>query len=270
MNQTSELKSTGMEIAPVASFQVPALAVAPEADVVVSATTPDEMQQTQIALIAWAVAKVAEARIERDEMGQTVERAMRSKWKVTPLRKALTRAQKRLDFYEKVLGALEHGYCIVPNFPITAFAVRTDRTKPLRFYTTRWDNEHTQDARSLPAGEGEYKNPFPMVRQQTIKPAEATKAEVCGYWASGWKDLEFPVTMAKPRLMEAVDRAMALKIFDEIGVLPGFVSSEGTRPPRGDPMIVATIQHYKKTVGYSGRPDVVTFMVCWQVDTKMI
>jgi hypothetical protein len=174
---------------------------------------------------------------------------------------------KRLDFYERMLTALEHGYQIVPSFPITAFAIRTDRKKPLHMWTTSYSKSHEQDSWPLAAGKGEYKNPFPVVLQDTQEPATATKSEVCAYWASAWKDLEFPLSMSKPRIMQAVDRAMALKIFDDIGILPGYAPSEGTRPPKGDPLIIARLKDPRPRSSWQ-KPRYLSFIIAWHLDTS--
>jgi len=251
-------------------MQLTAPGPAPATDVSVSATTADEMAEAQSALIRWAQAKVADIRSERDEANECYERAVRSKWKSDPLKRMAERAEKRLTFYEKILAALQAGYTIIPNFPVTAFAIRTDRSRPLAMLTTSWGSKHTQRPAGLPAGEGEYLNPFPLVYERIVKQRTATTAEEKEYWASSWKDLEFPISMAKPEIMEATTRTMALKVFDDLGVLPAFAPGEGTRPPRGDPMIVARIWDYSQSLGYRPESDRrhVTFMVAWRVNTR--
>lgn len=253
------------------SVAVPVLApptdIVPPNDIHVTAENADEMAQCQSALIVWARAKVASMAAERDECKESYDYAVSHKWRTAPLKRHWDIAVKRFSFYEKLLAALEHGYQIVPPFPLTAFAVRTDHKNPLKLLTTSHYASHAQEAAGLPIGEGEYKNPFPAVRQRTISERTATHNEVCQYWAEHWNDFEFPVSMAKPKIMEASTRAMALKIFDELGVLPGHAPSEGTRPPLGDPMIIARIVMNHKLYALHKS---VSFIIAWHLETKRL
>lgn len=250
-----------------ASSLCPACVPAPAHDIEVTAENADHMAECQSAIIDWCRAKVVELDAERKELEEATKQAIEGKYKSGTLQRHAILAAKRLDFYQRMLTALEHGYQIVPSFPITAFAIRTDRKKPLKIWTSSWNKSHTQEPSGLPAGEGEYKNPFPVVQQEQITPATATKGEVMAYWASAWKTMEFPISMAKPRIMEATTRAMAMKIFDDIGILPGYGANEGTRPPRGDPIIVARMRDPRSTT-HSQRW--VTFIIAWHLNTKTL
>lgn len=242
----------------------------PVEHVQVMAESQDEMILANQTLIQWAKVKIESAKVEARELKEAVRIAIKSKYKASTLKRHAEKAVRRLDFYERFLTALEHGYHIVPNFPFTAFAIRTDRQFPLRIVTTDWRVSHEQKPGELPAGEGEYKNPFPIVHQKEIAPPTATKAATNQYWVEMWKDVEFPVVMAKPRIMDAADRAMALKIFDEIGILPSFTNKAGGRPPRGDPMILASLIVPDTKSGYYYTPRRVTFIIAWMFDTKSI
>lgn len=239
----------------------------PSENIEVTAETVDEMEVCQSAMIAWCQSKIAAMRSERDELKETHDRLVKHKWKSDKVKRLWHVATHRTDFYERLLTALQHGYQIVPSFPVTAFAIRTDKSRPLRMYTNSWLDSHTQEAPILHAGEGEYKNPFPKVRQMTISEATPTKGQTVAYWAEEWKDLEFPLAMAKPRIIEATTRAMALKIFDDLAILPGFEPSKGTRPPKGDPIIVARLQDPRKPGPYNP-PRYITFIVAWHLNTK--
>lgn len=243
----------------------------PPANIEVTAESPDEMEMAQKSLIEWARNKVTEQQQDRDELVAAYDYAVKQKWANGALKRQSEKAVKRVTFYEKVLQALEAGYVIVPNFPVTAFAIRTDKTKPLKMLTTRWADSHTQIPQALPVGEGEYKNPFPAVWEKSIAPETNTTNEVKQYWSGAWKDLEFPVSMSKPTIMAAATRAMALKIFDDLAILPGHAPSEGTRPPKGDPIIVARIMDPTRSfLGYSNSAHWVTFMVAWHLNTREI
>lgn len=246
--------------------EVAVATIPPAIDIEVTAENADQMAQCQTAMIEWCKRKVAETVASEKDLRDAYNHAVKCKWKNDTLLRHANAALKRVDFYQRMLTALEHGYQIVPSFPVTAFAIRTDRKKPLRMYTYGWNKSHTQEVKSLPQGEGEYKNPFPLVQQHTIEPATQTTGEKCGYWAEAWKDLEFPFSMSKPTIMEATTRAMALKIFDDIGILPGFAPGEGTRAPKGDPIIVARLKD-QRPVPY-GEARWVTFIVAWHLNTK--
>jgi hypothetical protein len=265
MSDTMQLTTTTAQLATVLPVQ----------NIEVTAETSGEMAQCQSALIGWCKAKIAETRHQARELKEAFHHAVKRKWKSDTLKRHAALAAKRQDFYERMLRALEQGYQIVPSFPITAFAIRTDRKNPLRMFTTDWVQKHTQESNQLPAGEGDYKNPFPLVLDERVAPevraTETTpyKSEVKNYWAEAWKELEFPVTMAKPRIMEATTRAMALKIFDEIGILPGYAPHKGTRPPAGDPMIIATLIVPKSPGGYIEARRI-SFIIAWHLDTKSL
>jgi hypothetical protein len=73
------------------------------------------------------------------------------------------------------------------------------------------------------------------------------------------ENIRFPFTFAKPQILKATSRAMALKVFDELGCLPA--PNRRARPTAGDPIIVGRIVHKE---GWSEK--VFTFMVAWFMD----
>lgn len=237
----------------------------------VTATSPDEMAEAQQNLIAWFERKVVECESEASDTLATHDYAKKHKWRTEPLKRQADRASKRLMFYQKILAALKAGYVIVPNFPVTAFAIRTSHKKPFKLATLSDTQRHTQKADGAPIGEGEYQNPFPVVAQKTILPATASQEERVRYWATAWKDLEFPIVMANIRIIEATTTAMALKVFDDFAILPGYAPSEGTRPPAGDPIIVARIYNTSIQIPYyhADRKHI-TFMIAWHLNLATI
>ena len=89
--------------------------------------------------------------------------------------------------------------------------------------------------------------------------------------AAAFFPLALPVTMAKPTIMYAATRAMALKIFDDLAILPGYAPGEGTNPPKGDPIIVARILDPTRSYnGWYKKEHWVTFMVAWHLNTRDI
>lgn len=253
---------------PITALTVPSTETSTSPSVEFTAENADEMARCQNGLIAWARDKVKATEAEASELKSAYEKATLMKWAAGTLKRHSEIAAKRVQFYSKILSALEHGYQIVPSFPITAFAIRTDRKKPLKMVSTAYYTPHTQEPQALQAEEGEYKNPFPLVMERQLAPATASTSEKKEYWADDWKEVEFPISMAKPKIMEATSRAMALKIFDDIGILPGFASNERNRPPKGDPMIIARVRD-PRSVPF-GSPRFVSFIVAWHIDTRTI
>lgn len=228
-------------------------------EIEVSAKSPDEMQKANCALIEWCKHKISLLIVDAKELKQSYEAALKHKWKSSTLKRHWQIATKRIEFYGKMKKALELGFIIVPNFPVTVFAIRTDRKNPLKLMTTYRHGQHEQKAETLPEGEGDYKNPDPTVHQMDVTQPGAEK-KVFQYFAKAWKELDFPITMATPQIMEAANRTMALKLFDDLGVLPSPYR-------RADPMIIARIKD-PRSIGYNQR--FISFIIYWHLDTTTI
>lgn len=226
-------------------------------DLQVTATLPSEMMASQNQLIEWCGKKSQFLQIEADELKQAYEHAKKMKWKYTTLQSQYNKALKRIVYYDKIKAALMAGYTIIPNFTVDIFAIRTDKDKPKKYLSTdRWDNQRSsQFTHDLPLGVGEYKNESPLISSRYID--EKTKQ----YWAEDWRDeIEFPLNMCKPLIMEATSNAMALKIFDRFGVFP-------SRRKNDDPVIIGQIIH--KRGGYQS-DKVVSFMIAWHLNTNVL
>lgn len=223
-------------------------------DVALTAILPHEMVDAQNQLISWCAKKIVLCSDECVELAAAHDRAVKMKWKSEPLHRLHLQAKKRVVYYEKVKAALEAGYYIVPNFPIDMFAIRTKK-KPTGYSNNYWAL-HRQDAQELPIGEGEYKNPFPIRSISSYK--DSNNDTHHDNYAEGWDDLEFPITMAKPNIMDVSSRAMALKIFDQIGILPSARKKE-------DPVIIGQVK-----LKNGSRTKLVSFMIAWHLDTSMI
>jgi hypothetical protein len=232
----------------------------------VSAFTPDEMLHANAALIQWCSGKIAAVTAEASELRQAYEHAKERKWKSETLRKHASLAERRVIFFEKMKLALEQGFYVVPNFPVEVFAIRTTKDSPAMLMTTEitsWKPNHskTQFAQALPTGDGEYKNPFPLVETyETGRKSDKGTPEWKSY-AEEWADIEFPLTMAKPQIMQAASRAMTLKLFDEIGILQDRKS--------GDPLIIGRIIDPRPTGSQFFRKHL-SFIIAWHLDTKTL
>lgn len=224
-------------------------------DIALTATLPSEMVESQTQLIDWCSRKILVCQDEVRELYDSYERAKKMKWKFEPLRNLWRNASKKLAYYEKVKAALEAGYYIVPNFDVQFFAIRTSKKTPKDSWeTATWNTDHKKDAQELPIGEGEYQNPFPVVYQKFVGEGNERKKYSR---AESWDAMEFPIMMAKPEIMDATSRAMALKVFDRIGVYPKY--------RKEDPVIIGQIFNKKGTT-----TKIVSFMIAWHINTNMI
>lgn len=233
-----------------------------------TALVPEEMTTCQSALIEWAKAKVASTRAEAAELKESYEHAKARKWKTGPLKRHSDLAADRVTFYEKMLSALEHGFVIVPNFPVSMFAVRKEGESPdgktVLVKGNNYIPRYQQEPDAAPEGDGEYRNPFPHV-QSYISHRDDHGNEITRAYPTAWDEMSFPVTMAKPEIMRAADRAMALKVFDQLGILPAETMAQ--KRAKGDPIIVGQIVGPKNAYGVR---KTVTFMIAWHLDTRAL
>lgn len=222
-----------------------------------TATMPDEMVEAQTGLIFWCDKKLSSLKAESADLKEAYEIALDRKWNTVTLKNQYNKSVKQITYYEKMKAALEAGYYIVPNFPVQMFAIRTKKYHPNKDSYSYW-SDHQQTAQELPIGSGEYKNPFPLViRKQEVKDGQGKTIRDALSYPDDWDEIDFPVTMAKPRIMEATSQAMALNIFDQFGIMPA------TR--KEDPVIIGQI---KISSGY--RTKLVSFMIAWHLDTKVL
>lgn len=224
-------------------------------DIELTASMPQEMVLAQQQLIDWCDHKIKSVQFDSNELKESYEHAKANGWKSSVLKRHYELSIKRLAYYEKIRGALLAGYYIIPNFQVDMFAIRTDKSDP-KSSVRSWHYDHEQDAKSLPIAEGEYKNPFPLVRHHSRTLSDGKKED----WstAEGWDEIEFPISMAKPIIMEATTRAMALKIFDEIGIVP--------HERKDDPIIIGRI--FIKEGTYKKKR--VSFMISWHLNTNAL
>lgn len=226
-------------------------------EIEVTAQSPDEFSTANNALIEWCRQKVDAVQKDATELREAYELAVKNKWRTVTLKRHAELAAKRVAFYKKIQTALEMGFVIVPNFPVTVFAIRTEKNKPLKMATFDSWNSNEQHSTALDAGAGEYKNPFPVMHQRAL-PTE-NKPNQKEYYSHHWDEMEFPLQMSKPNIMETCNRAMALKLFDDLGVLPG--------KTKVDPIIVARLADPRSTK-YNRR--FVSFIIAWHLDTRTL
>lgn len=232
----------------------------------VSATTPLEMSQANDALIDWCARKIEAMKREAEELGENLAKAIKNKWKTDTLRKHTNLAAHRVTFYMKIKAALEAGYYIVPNLPINLFAIRTARETPLpKTYIGTWkgDGRFDQTPEMLPVGKGEYKDPNPFVQTHESKSNDKTTGkEVITYTKQACRfdeEIPFPIQMAKAKVMEATSQAMALKIFDHLGILLPHTA-------KADPLIVGEILDPRPASRRARKR--IAFIIAWHLNVR--
>lgn len=219
-------------------------------------------------LVDWAKKRLSGLKAEVADVEGELEIAIKNKWRTEGFRRVLNRLAKRITYYEKFKKLLELGFSPVPNFPgVQVFAMRTDKDSPRhKTYVVgkNWTPDTTQQPGKLPEGEGHYVDPVPIcsVDRTYNKDGEHTGFK---WTTQSWDDIEFPMAMARPVVMEAASRAMALKLFDEMGILPANPQARSSR--RGDPLLVGRIVDPRSTQ-YNKK--FVTFIIGWGIDTSTL
>lgn len=223
-------------------------------DIALTALHPIQMQQSQQDLIAWCSKKVIDTQMEAEEMQQAYEKAKRNKWKTDVLSKHANLAKGRHQYFIKIREALLAGYYIVPNFPIQMFVIRTMKDKPRSQWKEHAYQINSATADVLALGMGDYHNPHVVLEQHIRYDGEKKQYVNTHVTADKFNQIEFPINMAKPSIIDATSHAMAQKIFDQIGVLPNFRKKQ-------DPLIIGQIL---------GKDKVVSFMIAWHLNTNVL
>lgn len=242
------------------------------------ARTPAEMRQATGSLAAWMAAKVDIVQKDADELAENIAIAERNNWKTDALKRQHRLCVRRVAFYEKLGAALRAGYCIVPNFPIDLIAIRTTQAFPRR-NDHHWKNEAAKDVKTNSPDLGDGVNVSSVAHTRsytdhvydadgmpTKKPNGEFKVTRKFYPSDFDCEIEFPIALAKPEIMSATAEAMALKCFDEIGVL-GVPAGQTARGKRPDPMVVGRIIDPRSTT-YNKR--YVSFVLAWYIDTATL
>lgn len=225
------------------------------------ALTPAEMPAAQAELASWLDQKLAAVETELGEVRENLQIAITRKWKHTNLKAIVGRTERLKLFYQKVLEAVRAGYLIVPAMDCEVFAVRIDRKKTSDAVYS-WESSAARvDAQLLPSGQGRYVAPEATTYvDQVERDTDANGKETVTKWyaANEFQDVAFPVSLIKPQVMDATGRAMALKIFDEIGI----VIPRHSR--KADPFVIGRIRDPRKFRAPQ------TFFIAWWLDTRSL
>jgi len=246
-----------------------ALAVARESDgdvpqMELVALAPSDLLAAQTNLVNWCDAKTRSLHTEIADLRENLRIAKESKWRTAGLQSALNRAKRRVMFYDKIKAAVAAGYLIVPNFPVDVFAVRVSRDAPKGLSrTSTWGRGLQASAEQLPVGDGRYvSNAVSETdRSYTEQTPDGKKKEITYITGDEYvEEIGFPVQAVRPVVMDATQRAMALRIFDQIGLV-----ANGGREyvqQRGDPIVVGRL------IDPRGNGRMVTFFVAWWLNTR--
>lgn len=232
-------------------------------DFTVIAQSPKEMETAQRSLILWAARKIQMVKNELAEIYAQEKLAISHKWNASGWRSQALKQERRAEFYRKIKMALEAGYYIVPPFPMDIFAIRTKRATPHQYLGGSSDN-HNQPAQVLPAGEGRYVDPRPLRESfEDTETRQGKEVTVTKYFATEYQDVDFPFKLARAEIRDLTDKAMGLKVFDRMGVLP--------RVRNPDPIVCGQILVPDKPFwrGSESR-QAVNFFVAWWLDTKTL
>lgn len=233
----------------------------PLVDLTLVALTPADMATAQADLLTWCDAKVVAVRQELADLETNLELATEHGWKRESVVASLKRCEKRVLYYQKMKAAVEAGYLIVPNFPIDVFAVRVKRTKPpATVHDSKWGGLNA-NPELLPAGEGRYVDDKVSYRDEstTTQNEKGHQIHHGRYVVDDFVEVGFPVVAVKPQILSATTRAMALRIFDEVGTVQNQVGR--------DPIVVGRILDPRGT-RHTRR--CVTFFVAWWLDTASL
>ena len=228
----------------------------PEDNLTLVALTPGDMSEQQRALSAWCDRKIALVERELGTWAALQDEAMAGGFKHTTYTAGLNRTAKRVDYYKKIKAAVDAGYLIVPNMPTVTFAVRVGRAKPPRKESDYQSTAAQATPELLPAGEGRYVDDanFTEPEQYTKNDYAGKPVERTRYFSTAFDDdVDFPLRGVMPEVLRATSRAMALRLFDQLGV----VRNDGGR----DPIVVGQL------LDPCGTRRLTTFFVAWWLNT---
>lgn len=227
-----------------------------------------EMQGATAQVRAFLEDKIAEIDTELAEMSAAYQVAKSRKWSSQPLANQVSRIRKRKTYYDKLLGAVNAGYTIVPNMPCDVFVIRTNRATPqARELVSSHQYSVPEladiDPPMLPAGEGHHESPQQRNYVTSFQQPMTDGTQQTRYRRVGvrmYQGIEFPLAVAHPVVMSATDHAMKKLIFDRIGIVP-----QGTMRRQADPIVLGQIMTKS---GYHTK--IASFLIAWHLDLRSL
>lgn len=247
-------------------------------DLVVVASDPQELVNSQHALIASVASKIDAARADVKEAEELIAAAKMAAIDDTAAKRLLKREQHRLMYLEKVKAALEAGYILMPNIPGDVMAIRVQRKSPEQgpqyaVPANQLVRPVSEVPDALPAGEGRYVKPVPdaEVRQnwQSKPDRPLSDLTIRGFD----EDIALPVEFLKPTVVKRTGEALELKVFDEIVLVHNGQTGDSRgaiRTRKGDPLVIGRIFDVGAGRKVWQRRRVLSFLIAWFVDTKAI
>lgn len=244
-----------------------ALTVPGTHDTTIVALTPAEMPAAQTALLEWTDRQVALLGEEVTDLEEHRAIAKANGWKLSAVERRLSMAKRRQVYYGKLREAVAAGYLLVPNMPVDVFAVRVRQvTPPQQMQQDGWRPTFHAQPELLPAGHGRYVGDKLTQHRDSWEAKDSTSGALVPHhlWVSdGFEAVDFPMKVVKPMVLEATARALALKVFDQLGIVrDNGVHKQWRR--RGDPIVVGQL------IDPRGQGRGVTFYVAWWLDTATL
>jgi hypothetical protein len=235
-----------------------------------------EMVQAKAKIQSWLERKLQSIEDEIVVLQATYDAAVRHKWKSSTFKAQMEKEKRKQLYYGKLLAACNAGFVIVPNMEANIFAIRVDRLYPKwrgdtgtsnYSYSSAAPNVPDEKEQRLPVGQGHYESPTQKfheycTKQKQIKDGKEIEVYQVEQYCDGFDQIEFPLAIAHPMVMDATARAMAMKIFDRIGVVP----QTRRRGYRGDPIVLGQIT--TREGGYSTKT--ASFLIAWYLDPRTL
>ena len=243
------------------------------------ALTPEDMPTAQAEILAWCRARIVDLSRELAEARQSLRETKRlmlgspKAWQ-----NVVRRTVNRMIYYAKIQAAVRAGYLVVPNLPAEFIAVRVNDRAPRVVEADAYPNaiNAAKPQLNLPPGVGRYvdeTNPHTNLSyDERVPDGNGGTTLQHRRWNrvdSYDETVDFPAIFAKPIIIQATERAMALKLFDRIGIVNGGTTSLKSR--KSDPIVIGQIIDGSQTRSWGGGyPRVVTFFIAWWLDTRSL
>lgn len=216
-----------------------------------AAISPSELQTAQQGVASHCEQKLLALHGELKEARATLEQAKKRKWNSKPFQSQVRRVIRKMEYFGKIQAAVQKGYLIIPDvWNGDIFAVRVKDKEKVRW--TQWNTSKVA-TQKLAIGEGEYVD-YQGIEHSHMVTDENGKKKREIYNVEADSEIDFPVSIVHPAVIEATDIAMADKIFDQMKI-----ARHG-----GDPFILGEICN--PSTNYKS----VCFFVAWFLDVNRL
>lgn len=215
---------------------------------IVSAVSPTELVTAQKSTLTYINERIEFVKLEIADAEKNLEHALQSHWAVKPFRNLLNKQVRRLNYFEKIKAAIQKGYLIMPSIGWPeGIALRVkDGNK------VRWDGQRICIQKNA-LGVGEWIDHKAVIQDHIEENENGRRFRVTDSKSTN-TEIDFPVALIKPEVLDATQIAMADKIFDRIALATD----------SGDPIVLGEIYH--PTVSYRR----ITFFIAWFLDVRTL